>query len=45
MKGIEQKMVENERPLLSLTAQVFAIKMPFISHSAQRCVALEKKYT
>lgn len=45
MKGMEQEMAENRRPLLSLTAQVFAIKMTFISRSAEQRVALEKKYT
>lgn len=44
MKGMEQEMAENGRPLLSLIAQVFVMKIPFISHSTQ-LAALEQIHT
>lgn len=45
MKEIEQQMGENRQTLLLLIAQVFMIKMLFLSHLAEWCVVLEQIHT
>lgn len=42
---MEQEMAKNGRPFLLLSAQVFMIEMPSISHLAQQHVALEQIHT